>query len=289
MPSDAFAHKRIDEVLRAGAALLNDSQTPLIDARVLLMHATGKDAAGLIAAGRDALTVDEASRFADFIERRTRGEPVAYITGVKEFWSMDFRVTSDVLIPRDDSECLIEALLARLPADEPHSVLDLGTGSGCILGALLRELPASAGVGVDRSEAAARVARANLEALGLGDRARIVVGDWGRGLDQRFGIIIANPPYIAESQRPDLPVDVRGFEPGSALFAGADGFDAYRAILADAPRLLTPGGLLVFEAGDGQAGRLAQMVTDCFKGADIEIIVDLKGRERGVLAATRAV
>ena len=283
--SDALT---VGEALRSAAALLTTSQTPLLDARVLLKFATGLDDAGLIANSGDPLSPDQASAFFALIERRAAGEPIAYITGVKEFWSLEFHVSPDVLIPRDDSECLIEAVMKRRPADAELSILDLGAGSGCLLCALLNEFPNANGVGVDLSPQAAIIARDNCERLGLSDRAEIMVGDWSSALDGVFDVIIANPPYIPEGDRAGLPVDVVAYEPGSALFAGEEGFDAYRAILADGHRILAPGGLIVFETGDGQAARLAEMVTKTFPEAETSVICDLQARPRGVLAEQKS-
>ncbi len=278
----------IDEALRSAAAQLKTSQTPLLDARVLLKFATGFDDAGLVVNSGGPLPPDQASAFFALIERRAMGEPIAYITGVKEFWSLEFRVSPDVLIPRDDSECLIEAVTKRRSADTEFSILDLGAGSGCLLCALLAEFPNANGVGVDLSPQAAIIARDNCERLSLSDRAEILVGDWSSALDDVFDIIIANPPYIPEGDRAGLPVDVVAYEPGSALFAGEEGFDAYCAILADAPRILAPEGIIVFEAGDGQAARLAEMVTKTFPKAEISVICDLQARPRGVLAEQKS-
>jgi len=194
-------------------------------------------------------------------------------------------VTPDVLVPRDDSECLIEAVLARRRRDAALQMLDLGAGSGCLLCALMSEYPNSFGVGVERSAKAAAVARINCERLGFADRARIVVGDWAATLAGGFDVIVANPPYIPD--RAKLPVDVAGYEPAGALFAGADGMDAYRAILKAAPSALKPDGLLVFESGEGQADLLAQMLSEALPAAEIFPIYDLKGRERGVGADCR--
>jgi release factor glutamine methyltransferase len=282
--SDALT---LGKALREAAAQLNAAPTPLLDARILLKLASGLDDAGVIAKSDDPLPADQAKIFAGLIKRRAAGEPVAYITGVKEFWSLEFRVSPDVLIPRDDSECLIEAVIARRDKHQALSILDLGTGSGCLLCALLQEFPNSLGTGIDRSANAIVIARANSTKLGLAPRARFLVGDWARALGGGFDIIIANPPYIPESDRAGLPVDV-GYEPASALFAGKSGLDAYRAILSDAPRILKPGGLIVFEAGDGQGEKLVEMVTKTFREAEISILNDLKGRPRGVIAERKS-
>lgn len=273
----------IDASLRAAAKRLVNSDTPLLDARVLLKFATGYGDAGLIAQGDAALTPTQQKKFDDAIARCAEGEPVAYITGVKEFWSLPFRVGPEVLIPRADSECLIEAALARRTNGEVRTILDLGTGSGCLLCALLYELPAAFGVGIDISPPAAAMARTNAGRLGLAARAAFLGGDWAGAIAGPFDIVIANPPYIRAGD-PDLSPDVGRFEPGSALFAGPDGLDAFRAILADAPRLLAPCGLFIIECGADQAESLAPMVAKTFPDACIEVVQDLKGRLRAVLA-----
>lgn len=255
-----------------------------LDARVLMKFATGLDDAGLIRCGDDAMPPEDEATFLKFITRRAASEPIAYITGVREFWSLDFHVTPDVLIPRADSECLIEAVLQRRDSSQPWSVLDLGVGSGCLLCALLHEMPSARGLGVDRSTAALRVAKDNAARLGLSHRASFMAGDWASGVDSRFDIVIANPPYIPAGDKPALPADVSAFEPQEALFSGPDGFDAYSAICRAAPGLLAPGGLFVMEAGDGQAERLRAMVSKALPEAKTIIVNDLKGLPRGVLA-----
>jgi release factor glutamine methyltransferase len=280
----AFDPLTLEQALREGAARLVQSETPRLDARVLLKAATGYDDAKLIAQSHEVLGQDIRDGFFDLIARRQKGEPVAYITGVQEFWSLEFQVTPDVLIPRGDSECLIEAVLSRRSKDSAWSILDLGVGSGCLLCALLHEMPNSTGVGVDKSEKALRMARANAASLGFDYRTAYIVSDWAGAVEGPFDIIIVNPPYIPAGRRESLPVDVSGYEPADALFAGSDGFDDYRAILADAPRILAISGLFVLEVGDGeQARRLAEMLTDVFPGASPEIVNDLEGRARGVL------
>lgn len=275
----------LEEALREGAARLSDNETARLDARVLLKFSTGFDDAALILNSKEPLTPDHTVRFYELIERRRSGEPVAYITGVKEFWSLEFRVTPDVLIPRDDSECLIEAVLHRRNKNTQWSILDLGVGSGCLLLSLLSEMPQARGLGVDRSLAALEVAQSNARALGLADRARFLASDWARAVEGAFDIVIANPPYIPEGERQSLPVDVSAFEPSQALFAGPDGMADYRAILADAPRLLAPGGLIVFETGADQAGALSHMLAKALPDASSPVVLnDLKGLNRAVLA-----
>jgi len=274
----------LEQALREGAARLVHSTTPGLDARVLLKAATNFDDAALIARAHEKISDEHRDTFLGFIARRQKGEPIAYITGVQEFWSLEFQVTPDVLIPRGDSECLIEAILSRRSKHMSWSILDLGVGSGCLLGALLHEMPQSSGIGIDKSPKALEMAKSNAASIGVGKRADFLGGDWGAAIKEQFDIIIANPPYIPDGQRGSLPVDVSSFEPGSALFAGADGFDDYRAILVDAPRILAPSGLFVLEVGDGkQAEQLSEMLVSAFPGATPDIVNDLEGRPRCVL------
>lgn len=271
----------IGEALRQGATRLTDSETPQLDARILLKHALGVDDGGLIARASEVMSETETARFTSLIDRRARSEPVAYITGEKEFWSLPFKVTPDVLIPRDDSGALIEAAIKRRRCDEPLRIADLGTGSGCLLSALLSEFPNAQGVGVDRSEAALGVARTNAAALGVGERAAFVGGDWLAPLTGAFDLIVANPPYIAETEAPDLSRDVAAYEPHGALFAGADGFDAYGAIIRQLPPFVAEGGLVLMECGSTQTETLAAMLRDLASENAIFTLYDLAGRPRG--------
>ncbi len=194
--------------------------------------------------------------FAALVARRAAGEPVAYITGRKSFWTLELEVTPAVLVPRPETETLIETALALLERP-PARILDLGTGSGALLLAALSAWPHALGLGVDRSLPALAVARRNAERLGLAARARFIAGDWGRALAGPFDLVLANPPYVATGG----PVEaaVAAFEPAIALFAGPDGLDAYRALLPDVARLLAPGGLAVLELGAGQAPAVAAL------------------------------
>ncbi|MCC6949664.1 MAG: peptide chain release factor N(5)-glutamine methyltransferase [Bradyrhizobiaceae bacterium] len=230
-----------------------------LDARVLLAHVLGKDAAELMAS--DELVAAEAeARYADAIGRRVAGEPVARIVGVKEFWSRPFAVSPDVLVPRPGTETVVEAALAAKPErDAPLRVLDLGIGSGAILGAILSERPHATGVGVDRSLGALKIARANLDAIGVGERAQLVCGNWGDTLSSQFDLVVANPPYIPTRAIGELPVEVRGFDPAAALDGGADGLAAYRMIVAALPGLLAPRGVAVLELGAGQEEVVAEL------------------------------
>lgn len=277
----------VDAAVRKGAAALSALPTPALDARVLMKRILGVDDAGLIARGGDVLPDADFRNYEQLIARRAAREPVAYIIGEKEFWSMPFRVSPDVLIPREDSERLIEAAMAVRKRDEALSILDLGTGSGCLLCALLAEFPDARGVGVDRSEAALALARENAARLGFGSRTVFSAGDWGRALAGPFDLIIANPPYIRETERAGLAPDVVDYEPASALFAGADGLDAYRAVLCDISRILEQKGLLLAEIGEDQADSVANMVSKSLPDATIAILYDLAGRPRGVAADRR--
>ncbi len=270
-------------MIRAGADMLSASQSPRLDARVLAKFTLGCDDAALIARARDAADSAAKERFGNLILRRASGEPIAYITGEKEFWGMPFRVTRDVLIPRGDSECLVEAARDHVDARAPARILDLGTGSGCLLCALLSELPQASGLGVDVSPGAVAVARENAATLGLSARADFVVSNWFENVNGEFDIIIANAPYIPDGDRPGLIVDVSDYEPSLALFAGGDGLDAYRRIFEAVSGYLAQSGAFVLEYGDPVQGReLRAMAAANIPGAELSVIRDLAARERGL-------
>jgi release factor glutamine methyltransferase len=218
------------------------------------------------------------------VRRRLAREPIAYILGEKEFWSLPFEVGPAVLIPRPESESVVEAALAQV-ADRaaPLLLLDLGTGSGCLLLALLSELPGATGRGVDLSAAALAVAHGNAERLGLADRTRFEQRSWGGGLTERFDLIVSNPPYVAAGDLAGTEPEVRAFEPEIALTAGSDGLAAYRALIPDCARLLAPGGHVVLEIGQGQGAAVAGILASHGLGV-IERRADLAGIERCVVA-----
>jgi release factor glutamine methyltransferase len=233
-----------------------------LEAWLLLGAATGRTRADLMATSHERLTPAIEARLAQLVDRRLAHEPIAYILGEREFWSLPFAVSPDVLIPRPESETLVEAALAALPdRSAPLQLLDLGTGSGCLLLALLSELPQAMGLGIDLSQAALAVAEAAAARLGLAQRARFQLGDWGRGLNAHFDLVVSNPPYIAEGEWHHLPLDVRGFEPALALAGGPDGLTAYRALAPDCARLVVPGGTVVLEIGQGQGDAVEALLT----------------------------
>lgn len=263
-------------LLRTAAAAL-PGDTPRLDAELLLAHALGVARLELLARPRPVPDAALA-RFEALLERRRAHEPVAYILGAREFWSLDILVTPDVLIPRPDSETLIEVARDALVDRPPARILDLGTGSGALLLAALSLWPAATGLGIDASPAALSVATANAGRLGLAARARFAEADWGRDLAPPFDLILANPPYVAEGA--DLPADVFDHEPHTALFAGADGLDAFRCLLPDIARLLGPTGIAVVECGDGQAEAVVALARPL--GLDGTVHADLSGRPRCV-------
>ncbi len=232
-----------------------------LDARLLMAHALGISKTAVFIHPERRLSDDEEVLLGRLAERRLRREPMSHITGRREFWSLSFKVTADTLDPRPDTETLVEASLARI-ADRtaPLRLLDLGTGTGCILLALLSELPNASGVGIDQSPAALLVARENAKTLDLGFRAGFVLGDWGRGIDQSYDIILSNPPYIPDDDISGLEVEVAQFEPRSALAGGLDGLDCYRALAPDIHRLLKAGGFAAVEVGQGQAGAVGRIL-----------------------------
>jgi len=229
---------------------------PRREARLLVAAATGLSPAALIADPARPLDEAAAGRLADLARRRTEREPLSRILGWREFWSLRLSLGPDTLDPRPDSETLVEAALAWLGHDRarPLQVLDLGTGTGCLLLALLSELPAAEGLGIDLSPGAVAVAAANAEALGLRGRARFATGDWGRELDRRFDVILSNPPYIPAADIAALEPEVARFDPRLALCGGGDGLDGYRALAKVVPRLLESGGRAFVEFGAGQLG-----------------------------------
>lgn len=259
-------------------------ETAGLDARVLAGAAFGVSAEQLI--GDPAHPVPDARTrlYSDFVARRAQGEPVAYITGRREFWSLDFAVAPGCLIPRPDSESMICALLECVGTrTDGLKVLDLGTGSGCLLLALLKEWPGAWGVGVDRNPCAVQTARENAARLGSAGRAVFVQASWARAMGGAFDVVIANPPYIPTAEIPNLLRDVRDFEPHAALDGGGDGLDAVRAVLAQAPRVLAAKGVLGLEFGPGQAAaveRIGRTAAGLYKQ---RLVFDLAGRERGIL------
>jgi len=230
------------------------------DAEVLLCLALGCERSHLIGHQERKIETAGIETFEHLLARRLAREPMSQIAGEREFWSLDFKVTQATLTPRPDSETLIEAVLEMVPDRKiPHRILDLGTGTGCLLLALLSELPAATGVGVDLSVDSLVVAVSNAERLGLADRASFVISDWGRSLATPFDIVVANPPYIARSELARLDPEVARWEPRLALDGGEDGLDAYREILSDLARLMAFDGIAVLEHGVGQAETIEEL------------------------------
>ena len=261
-------------------------ESPDLDARVLIGHALGLDHAGLIAAAARLLSTADAEHIEGFARRRLAGEPVARITGLREFWGLPFIVTPEVLVPRPETETVVETALALVGQDRTAAprILDIATGSGAILLALLSELPNARGAGTDIDQPALGVARRNATQLGLADRVEFVASNYGSALSGRFDLVVSNPPYIATSDIATLDRDVRDHDPRRALDGGPDGLSAYRAVVADAVRLLAPGGYLVLEIGQGQASEVTQLLTDAELVPVGEPRPDLAGIAR-VLAA----
>ena len=229
------------------------------DAQVLLGHVLDAGREVLIGYPRRPLTTDQAAAFDDLVARRARREPVAHLVGEREFWSLAFRVTADTLVPRPASETVVAAALDTVPdRSAPLTLLDLGTGSGCLLLTLLSELEGARGVGVDISAAALAVACANADRLALADRAHFLCADWGGALTGHFDLIVANPPYVGADEA--LAPEIADYEPGVALYGGADPLAAYRALAGDLRRLLGPGGAAALEVGQGQAASVAALM-----------------------------
>ena len=260
--------------------------TPDLDARILVGHALGLDRGALAVAADRALDADEIRAVDQLAARRLAGEPVARIIGTKEFWGLSLRLSAATLVPRPETETVVETALAALdqegPRTRPLLIADLGTGSGALLLALLSEVRGARGVGTDVSEAALATARDNATRLGLSPRAAFVACDFGASLAGGFDLIVANPPYIPSEDIAALAPEVRDHDPRAALDGGADGLAAYRAIAADAARLLAPNGHLVVELGAGAAAAVSR----AFGGSGLRFAGpprrDLAGMERAL-------
>lgn len=254
-----------------------------LDATLLLSHVTGMSRADLFLKGMRDITSHEEQQLGELLQRRLNHEPLAYILSHKEFWSLDFLVTRDTLIPRPDSETLIEASLERMERAAHVNILDIGTGTGCLLISLLTELPRASGVGLDCSKQALKVAQENARRHGVDERSQFLESHWCDAIDRTFDLIISNPPYIAETDKSALMPDVVQFEPHSALFAGTDGLDAYRELAPQMKHVLAPGGLIVWEVGQGQAKEVGQLLAE--QGLWVEQPKnDLAGIPRAVIA-----
>ncbi len=284
------ADKTIGSVLAEARKALTEAgiDSPALDARLLVATALGVPVTQVIAWPERAVAPAAAAALEALVQRRLAREPMSQILGHREFWSLDFAVTRDTLTPRADTETLVSAVLEQfVDRAQPRLVLDLGTGTGCLLIALLAEWPEASGIGVDRSEAALAVARRNAAALGVGARARFLrldwtQTDWPAAIGARCDVVVSNPPYIVTAELAGLPPEVR-HEPVLALDGGADGLAAYRALAPGLARALEPDGIVGLEIGAGQAPAVEAIL----RGAGLEPVgrrADLAGIDRCILA-----
>jgi release factor glutamine methyltransferase len=261
----------------AARQLSETSDTSRLDAELLMAEALHIDRDKLILSPPDR---EVPKRFWSMIKRRTRGEPIAYITGRRAFWNIDLHVGPGVLVPRPDSEVLISSAIEHFDGtDGPKRILDLGTGPGTLLLAALDIWPEATGMGIDVSRRALSYAAANARRLGFETRLKFKLGNWAKGIDERFDLILCNPPYIAEGA--ELGSGVREYEPDEALFAGEHGLDAYRELAPQLPRLLNKGGLAAVEIGFDQAKAVTPLLER--DGLRARIVNDLADRPRAVL------
>ena len=254
-----------------------------LDVRLLLAAAMQVTPETVLMQPDRLLTVEQQQVFARYVARRTNHEPVSRILGLREFWSMAFEISPDVLDPRPDSETLVEAAVAFGKGSNATNILDLGTGSGCLLLATLSELPKARGTGVDISMQALAVAERNAMRHGLKRRVRLAYDDWGKGLDGTFDLILSNPPYIATDTIPSLAPDVAQFDPRRALDGGADGLACYHALLPVVKARLAPKGRAFIELGAGQAQDVAQLAVQQEGLHVVEIRQDLAAVERCII------
>jgi release factor glutamine methyltransferase len=285
MPMMGLRERMAEFAARLAAAGIENARS---EAWLLLTAATGAERAALLAGAVPTLSTAQAAALEAMMRRRETREPIAYILGAKEFWSLSLEVDPTVLIPRPETETVVEAALDQI-GDRTAAlrILDLGTGSGCLLLALLSELPSATGLGVDASPAALSMAKRNAERLGLAAQAAFRQGRWGEGLRERFDLIVSNPPYVTQAEWDRLQPEIRCFEPKAALVAGAEGLAAYRELAPDCARLLAPNGALVLEIGFGQADAVSAILAA--RGLEVfERRRDLAGIERCVVASHAA-
>jgi release factor glutamine methyltransferase len=265
-----------DAIVAAARQLAATSTTPRLDAELLMAHALGTSREALLLS---RMGDDAPPAFAELLARRLAHEPVAYITGRRAFWTIELEVGPGVLIPRPDSETLLEAAVEHFAGRGPSRILDLGTGPGTLLLAALDQWPHATGLGVDRSRMALDWAEKNKYVAGVGSRATFIEGDWGANVGGTFDLILCNPPYVEAAA--ELASDVADYEPAEALFAGPDGLDDYRRIAPQIPRLLATGGIACIEIGIGQASEVCGLFTDA--GLSVSIRDDIEGRARCVV------
>ena len=282
-------NQTVEDTRRALAARLkaacNDSAE--LDARLLVGAALGLDLTGMIISANRTLTAAESKHLEALAQRRLAGEPVARILGAREFWGLPLRLSEATLIPRPDTETVVERaleLFREQPTSHRPRIADIGTGSGAILLALLQEIPAAFGVGTDLSLTALATARGNAATLGLAGRAAFVACSYAAALSGPFDLIVSNPPYIPSAEIPKLSVEVREHDPHLALDGGNDGYDAYRALIPQAAERLAPGGALIVEAGQGQARNIETLMTAAALSVDRPPRADLAGIPRAVSA-----
>ncbi len=283
-----FAGQTVETTRRALAAELKAKgiDSAELEARMLVGAVLGLDLTALIAAAGRALTKEQSTQLAEFARRRVAGEPVARILGFREFWGLPFELSAATLVPRADTETVVELALeiwrdGIAPVRRPR-IADIGTGTGAILLALLSEIPQAEGVGTDISVAALQTAEGNANRLGLSKRTAFIACNYAAALSGPFDLMVSNPPYIRSSEIEGLSREVRDHDPRAALDGGADGLDAYRAIIPEAARLLGPGGALIVEAGLGQSGLVQELMTAAGLTLDRPPKPDLAGILRAV-------
>jgi release factor glutamine methyltransferase len=237
-------------------------EQPVFDARLLLEAGAGVSRLDIVTDPRRELTAEQVAGVEALVARRVNREPVSHILGRKAFWTLDLDVTPDVLTPRPETEFLVEFALQVLPPAAPTRVLDLGIGSGAILLSVFADRPLASGIGVDLSEAALAVTRGNAEKLKLDNRLTLIAGNWFTDLEERFDLVLSNPPYIPSAEIDALAPEVSRYEPRLALDGGPDGLDAYRAIVGRLPGLLKPGAAFAFEVGQGQADAVQTLAAE---------------------------
>lgn len=272
----AWIKGAVDRLGRAGI------DSARLDARLLAAHVLGWDQAKVLAYSETLLAVGQRDQLEALLARREGRAPLAVVTGSKEFWGLEFAVTGDTLVPRPDSETLIEGALAAFgDKNQAFSILDLGTGTGCLLLSLLSEFPNADGLGIDISEAALNVAGENARQLGLAERTAFACSDWGDAIEGTFDLVVSNPPYIADKEFAGLEKEVSRFEPRLALSGGVDGLQSYQVLIPRMGRLLAPGGRIFVEIGATQAAAVSALLSR--QGIDIiDVLHDIGGNPRVV-------